>query len=96
MFENWLNRILPESMSARPRTNAHSYALPDYASNLNTRRYKRGDHEFDDSSEKTILPDAGGSNTTFTPGKSGEIMRTTHVSLTVDNAKPPSRSDEWA
>ena len=96
LFENWLNRILPESMCTRPRTNAHSYALPDYASNLDTRQGKQGDHVSDDSSEKTILPDAGSFDAHTAQSKSGEIKKTTHVSLTVGDAKPASENDDWA
>lgn len=100
LFESISNRILPDSvLGTRGRSNMNSYVLPDYnGSALNTRRSKRGDHESDDSSERTILPDAGGSHIQIVQGKSGEIMRTTRVSLTVDNTEPKSksRSEDWA
>ena len=99
LFENTLNRILPDSiMGSRGRSHMNSYVLPEYNSHLDTGRPKRQDHESDDGSEKTILPYAAGSNTHVMQGKSGEIVRTTHVSLTVDNKKPhtTSRSEDWA
>lgn len=97
LFETTLNKVLPESvLGARGRTNGNSYALPSYSSNLNTRRSRRGDHESDNGSEKTILQEAAGSNTQVIQGKTGEIMRTTHVSLTVDNTEPRSRNEDWA
>jgi hypothetical protein len=83
-------------MDTKRRTNAHSYALQDYASNLKTRRTKHADHDSDDSSEKTILQDASGSNTTVVQGKSSDIIRTTHVSLTVNNTTLPSRNEDWS
>jgi hypothetical protein len=96
-FENTLNRILPESVIRSSRkTMANSYVLPDYGDNLNTRRSKRDDHESDDSSEKTILQDAENPGMHVMPGKSGEIVRTTHVSLTIDNTKSHSRNEDWA
>lgn len=75
----------------------NSYVLPDYnGSALNTR--KSSHHESDDSSERTILADGGAAHTQVVQGKSGEIMRTTHVSLTVDETepKPKSRNEDWA
>ncbi|KZM28161.1 uncharacterized protein EKO05_0005837 [Ascochyta rabiei] len=97
LFENFLNRILSESvMGTNRRTMGNSYVLPDYDSKTNTRRVKQEEHESDDSSEKTILPDAAGSNAHIVEGKAGEIMRTTHVSLTVDDTKPHSRNEDWA
>ncbi|KAF9700594.1 hypothetical protein EKO04_001435 [Ascochyta lentis] len=96
LFENFLSRILPESVKGSSRrTMGNSYVLPEFG-NMNTKRTKREDHESDDSSEKTILPGALGSSTNIEQGKSGEIMRTTHVSLTVDDTKPHPRNEEWA
>ena len=101
LFENLLNKVFPESvMGTRGRTHMNSFVLPEYATNVNTRRMtRREDHDCDDnSSEKTILPDATGSSTHVAQGKSGEIVRTTHVSLTVDDTKPDpnSRLEDWA
>ncbi|KAJ4344336.1 hypothetical protein N0V95_006127 [Ascochyta clinopodiicola] len=97
LFENSLNRILPESVKGTSRrTMGNSYMLPQYDSKMNTKRMKQEDHESDDSSEKTILPGAAGSNMHIGEGKSGEILRTTHVSLTVDDTKSHSRNEHWA
>lgn len=96
-FENVLNRILPESvLGTDRRPNANSYRLPEYRSNHDTRRSKREDHDWDDNSEKTILSDAGGPNGHVVQGKSSDIVRTTHLSLTVDKTKPPGRNEDWA
>lgn len=63
----------------------NSYVLPDYSSHRETIRPRRGDPDWDYYSEKMILQDASGSTTHIVPGKSGEIVRTTQVSLTLDN-----------
>jgi hypothetical protein len=99
LFENLLNKVLPESLvSSKRRTHMNSYVLPDYSSHRETRRPRRGDPDCDDHSEKTILPDASASSTHIVTGKSGEIVRTTQVTLTVDDQEPESkpRREEWA
>ncbi|KAF3050408.1 hypothetical protein E8E11_004424 [Didymella keratinophila] len=97
LFENMLNRLMPNSiMVTRGRSNMNSYVLPGYnGSALNTRKSRH--HESDDSSERTILADSGAAHTQLVQGKSGDIMRTIHVSLTVDETKPKSKSrNDWA
>lgn len=99
LFENLLNRFFPESvLSTRGRSHMNSFVLPDYNSHKDSRRLRGGDPDCDDNSEKTILPDGGCSNTTVAQGKNGEIVRTTHVSLTVDHTKQHTnfRTEEWA
>lgn len=98
LFENMLNRLMPNSvMATRGRSNINSYVLPEYNGiALNTRESRH--HESDNSSERTILADGEATHTQVVQGKSGEIIRMTHVSLTVDERepKPKSRNEDWA
>ena len=69
----------------------NDYILSDYVSNMNTRRMKREDPECDDnSSEKMILPDTKGSKIDNVQGRAGNIIRTTHISLTMVETKSHS------
>lgn len=99
LFDTVLSRVLPESvMQTKDQSQTTpSYVLPEYT-HTNTRRTRRDDHNCDDSSEKTILTDAAGSSTNVVQGKSGEILRITDVSMTLDNMKPnsKSRTEDWA
>jgi hypothetical protein len=91
---------MPNSvMATKGRSNMNSYVLPDYnGSALNTRKSRRADDDSDDSSQRTILADGRASHTHIVQGKSGEIVRTTHVSMTVDETEPnpKSRNEDWA
>jgi len=99
LFETTLSRFMPESvMGTKDRSQAiPSYVLPEYPY-ASTGRTRRDDHDCDNNSEKTILAGAAGSSTHDVQGKSGDIVRTTHLSLTVDDTRPrPNhRTEDWA
>lgn len=91
--------MLDCAMVTRGRSNIDSYVLPDYSgSALSTGKSRRGNHDSEDSSERTILPNGVASYTQNLQGKIGEIMRTTRVSLTMDETEPQSQSRnvDWA
>lgn len=100
LFENMLSKVLPDSIIGTKNSSKviPSYVLPDYTNHSKIRRTRRDEHDCDDNSEKTILADVAHSEGHIVQGKSGEIVRTTHVTLTVDNVKPHSnhRSEDWA
>lgn len=98
LFETTLSRIMPESvMGTKERSQAMpSYVLPEYPY-ASTRQIRRDDHDCDNNSEKTILTGAAGSSTHVVQGKSGDIIRTTHLSLTMDETRPSNhRTEDWA
>ncbi|KAJ4989716.1 hypothetical protein SVAN01_04746 [Stagonosporopsis vannaccii] len=99
LFENTLSKFMPDSvMGTKDRSQAMpSYVLPEY-SLKNPIQAKRDNHDCDDNSEKTILADVAGSSTYVEQGRSREILRTTHVSLSVNNIQPTSipRTEDWA
>lgn len=76
----------------------NSLVLTDYSSVKESRRPMDGEPDCDGHSEKTILREGSGSTVTVVQGKSGAIVRTTYVSLTVDIAKqhPKPRTEDWA
>ncbi|KAJ8115513.1 hypothetical protein OPT61_g2844 [Boeremia exigua] len=99
LFERMLSRILPENViGTKPRSRMPSYVLPEFSTHSNIRPKSRGGLDCDDNSEKTILAGNAASNTDLVQGRSGEIMRTTHVKLTIDdnNSPPEPRREEWA
>lgn len=84
-------------MASRGRSNINSYMLPDYKGSALSIRKSRH-HDSDDSSERTILAGGEATHTQIMQDKSREITRTTHVSLTVDETGPrsKSRNEDWA
>ncbi|KAF2473382.1 uncharacterized protein BDR25DRAFT_282887 [Lindgomyces ingoldianus] len=93
-FENFLRRVLPESImgSSTTKKKGSQYEMPAYGSNLSRSENSKPKHDLDrdSDSERAILPD--GSERTILPEKSGAhggetIVRTTHISVYGEQGK---------